>query len=155
MPNGQIIKGEDGIILLKDESGTTIGEIPCLTSWTIEASASLSAQATRCMKSNGDGGSASAADWATQTVESKSFNISAEFNWQKDDQIPAGVALDPTKVGDKVTFELYPDDDTAGEVVYTGAARIESVSVPSEVNGNITQSATLQGDGALTRDTVA
>lgn len=154
MPAGSVIKGEDGIIVLKSSAGVLIGEVPCLTSWTLEASASLNERNNRCMKSNNDGGSGSANNWATQTLEGKSFSLDLEFFWQENQSIPGSVKLDPTNVGEKIQFELKPNNSTSGKVVYTGSAIIESVSVPSEVTGDITCSVNLVGDGELVKSAI-
>ena len=43
MPNGTQISGEDGIVNLKEANGgADIGEVPCLESFSLEASAALS-----------------------------------------------------------------------------------------------------------------
>lgn len=152
MPAGELIKGEDGIINLLDPvTGNVIGEVPCLTQWSIDASASINERSAKCMKSNGDGGSGSTANWTNATVESRSASISMEFYWQKNQAIPAGVKLDPTNVGDSVNFELFPEDNIAGGIVYTGTAVIESAPISSEVAGDITTSVTLKLDGKLTK----
>lgn len=156
MPAGTQISGEDGIVKLIDaDTDIEIGEIPCLVSWTLEASASIASRSTRCMKSNGDGGSDTEASWDKNTVEGKSWNVSANFFWQENQSIPASLKLDPTNVGQKVKLELYPNDSDSGKVVYSGTAIIESVSDPSEVTGDVKCDVTLRGDGALATDTVS
>lgn len=151
MPAGQRITGEDGIILLKDSDGVVIGEVPCLMSFTIDTSASIAERNVTCMKSNGDGGSEVEKKWTELTLESKSWSGSLEFLWQEDQTIPASVALDATNVGDQLEVELYPNDNIADKVVYTGKARIESVSIPSTITEEIKQSVNIKGDGALTK----
>lgn len=155
MPAGTQITGEDGIIAILDSGGTPIGEIPCLTAWTLESSAAVSSRSTKCMKSNDDGGSTSTLAWDKQTVEGKSWNVTAAFFWQEDQLIPAAVQLDPTKVGEKVQVKLYPHDEDTDAVVYSGTAVIESVSTPSEVNGDVRVDVTFRGDGTLTKALVA
>lgn len=155
MPAGTQISGEDGIINLLDLEDVAIGEIPCLRSWSLEASASIAQRSVRCMKSNGDGGSDVEAAWDKNTVEGKSWSGNATFFWQENQSIPASLKLDPSNVGQKVKVELYPHDDASGKVIYSGTAIIESVSIPSEVAGDIQCEVTLRGDGALTQDTVS
>ena len=155
MPEGSQIAGEDGIITLKQPDGTIIGELPCLESWTLEASASLSQRGTRCMKSNGDGGSGSDGGWQSSTVESKSWTGTMEFYYQIDDEIPASEKLDVTNVGDIIGSDLFPNDNVTGRPVYSGEARIESVSVNSEATGDVKTSVSITGNGALLKSQVA
>ena len=56
MTAGKIIRGIDGIFSLT--SGATTEELPCLMSWTLESSASVTEENATCMASNDDGGSA-------------------------------------------------------------------------------------------------
>lgn len=140
MPAGQVINGENGRVTVQ---GSDTGEVPCLTSWILEGSASLNERNNRCMKSNDDN---AANQWSTQTLEGRGFSLELEFFWQEDEEIPASMQLDATNIGDVVDFELQPTD---GTVTYAGNAIIESVSIPSNVNGDITCSVTLQGNGAL------
>eukprot|EP00112_Aurelia_sp_Birch-Aquarium-sp1_P006634 Seg17282.1 transcript_id=Seg17282.1/GoldUCD/mRNA.D3Y31 product="hypothetical protein" protein_id=Seg17282.1/GoldUCD/D3Y31 len=156
MPQGQQISGEDGIVLLKNKSdGTVIGEIPCLTNWTLTTSASLSERGTKCMKSNGDGGSDSSGGWTNSTVESRSWNVSLEFYFQDAQDIPASVKLDPTNVGDEVILELFPNDNATGKVMYSGTAIIETAPVTSAVADDMKVTAELKGSGELTKAVVA
>jgi len=151
MAAGERIKGEDGIIEL---AGTD--EIACLTSWSLESSANVNTLEGRCMKSNSDGGSAVAAPWDEQETTSKSWSVTAEMFWQEDATAGANLGiLGPEFVGNSSTVKLYPNDSTSGQVEYSGSVIIESVGVPSEVSGRVTQSVTLRGDGALTKALVA
>lgn len=151
MPRGQRITGKDGIVQLT--SGTTSEEIPCLTSFTLDVSASLSAQTSNCMLSNGDGGTDVGAEWDTQTLESRSWTFSTEHQWQRDDEIGTTEIADVTNVGDRVDIVAYPNrKDGPGNRRYFGTAIIESVSVPVEAGGVITQSISYTGDGPLQKD---
>jgi len=76
-----------------------------------------------------------------------------EFFWQKTDE-GASTYLDPTKAGETVGVKLYPNDNASGEKEYSGSGLVASVSVPSEVGSNITQTVTITGDGALAIATV-
>ncbi len=154
MPNGTQISGEDGIVNLRTTAGVDIGEVPCLESFSLEASAALSERGTKCMKSNDDGGSASDGGWTRNTVESKSWSGTLEFYWQEDQLIPAAVQLDQTNVGDEIEGQFFPNDNVAGKVVYSGKARIESVSTSQEANGDIKASVTLKGNGELLKAAV-
>lgn len=154
MPQGTQISGEDGIVILKTMDGTVIGEVPCLTNWNIDSSAALNESSTKCMKSNGDGGSDSAGSWTKSRLESKSWTGSLEFFWQENQLIPASVQLDVTNVGDRLKLEVYPNDNVTGKVVYSGEAIIESAGTPSEVNGDIKQSVSFKGSGPLVKAVV-
>lgn len=146
--DGATILGEDGIISVGGN------EIPCLTSWSLTTNAELNAVPTRCMKSNGDGGSASAGGWVNQSLGNKSGTLEATFQWQEDD-IAAAADLRVDDVGNSVAVLLYPNDSTSGqrEISFTG--RIESIGIPSTVDGVITQTITIQSDGAITDGTVS
>lgn len=141
-----ITKGTDGV--LEITSGGTPEEVPCLRSWTLNSSSNLNTENTRCMKSNNDGGSASAIGWDTNTLQGKGWTVEMEFFWQKGDEA-ASTYLDPTKSGETVGVKLYPNDNVTGEKEYAGSGIITSVSVPSQVGSNITQTVSITGDGAL------
>lgn len=145
----EIITGEDGVIMLKEVGGADIGEIPQLTNWTLSATVSISERATKVMLSNDDGGSTSGGGWVDNRVESKAWTVQATFFWQSDQAIPAAVELDPSNIGDSVDVELFPNNDTTGSRRYTGSAIIQNVNVTADVNGDITCTADLKGDGAL------
>lgn len=155
MPAGQIITGEDGIINLKETGGTVIGEVPCLKSFSVETSADLSENNTKCMKSNDDGGSGSDGGWKNNRVSGKSWSATLEFAHQKEaTNVPGAIALDLTNVGDELTCEFFPNDKTSGDDVYSGNAIIESVSQPQEVDGDIYVTVNVKGNGALTKSQV-
>jgi hypothetical protein len=143
---GTITKGTDGVIEIT--GGGVPAEIPCLRSWTLNTSASFNEENTRCMKSNADGGSGVAVGWNSNILQGKGWTVEAEFFWQKDDEA-AAPDIEATAVGDTVTVKLYPNDNVTGEKEFSGSAHIQSVSVPSAVGSNITQTVTLVGDGAL------
>jgi len=150
MAAGTKTKGEDGI--LKKAAGN---DVACLRSWTLESNANIATLEGRCMKSNDDGGSGVAAPWDDQVVSGKSWSVSAEMFWQV---APVGVLqleLEPIDVGNEFVMELYPNNETTGKPYWTGTVIVESVGIPSEVDGYITQSVTLRGKGALTQAVAA
>lgn len=149
MPAGEIIRGIDGVVRLT--SGGVSEEIPCLTSWTIEASADVNQESNTCMASNGDGGAAAGGAWANSFTDGRSFSLSTEHFWQRDQTAGTTAIADATNVGDTVTFTVFPEGPT-GPVSYTGVAIIESVSVPSEAKGRITQSISYIGNGELEKN---
>ena len=155
MANGRIIRGIDGILSLTTATNSaTPGvteEIPCLQSWTLETSASVTEENATCMASNGDGGSDVGGAWNETWVEGRSFSLSSEHFWQSDQAAGATAIVDVDRVGEEMTFKLYPNGNATGAVVYEGKAHIESISTPSEVNGKIMQSLSYKGNGALTK----
>lgn len=155
MPQGTQISGEDGIIELLDDQGAVIGEIPCLKKWDLNVSANLSSRSTRCMLSNDDGGSDSSGGWEKSTLQSKSWEVSLEFFWQEDENIPASLQLDPTNVGDKLKVRLYPNKDSSGKISYQGDAFIQSAPITSDVDGDVMTTVSLKGTGGITKAAVA
>ena len=93
--------------------------------------------------------------WNESWTEGLSFSGSTEHRWQEGQDVGATGIADLDNVGDEVAFEVYPNGNAAGKVKYSGKAIIESVSVPSEVNGKIMQSLSFKGNGALTKSLVA
>lgn len=148
MPAGEIIRGIDGVVRLT--SGGVTEEIPCLTSWTIEASADVNQESNTCMASNGDGGAAAGGAWANAFTDGRSFSLSTEHFWQREQTAGTTSIADVTNVGDTVTFSVAPTGNL-GTIFYSGTAIIESVSVPSEAKGRITQSISYIGDGELAK----
>lgn len=155
MPAGEIIRGIDGIMKILDTSDVEIGEIPCLLNWEISASATTRTINTKCMLSNSDGGSAASGGWDATETDSKGYTMSSNHRWQEDQTIPTQAAVDVDDVGTKIKFEVYPNTAATGKVIYSGTAIITSVSVPSEVNGEISQTVNFTGDGALVKALVA
>lgn len=143
----QILTGEDGIIEVDSN------EVPCLREWTLQTTANISTQQTKCMKSNGDGGSTSSGAWEDAILTSKSWSLELTFFWQETAE-GAAPSLDPIDVGKSAAVKLYPHLSTSGKVEWSGTGLISNVSVPSTVDGKITQTVSLTGNGALTRATV-
>lgn len=155
MPAGSVIKGVDGIIALLTTGDVAIGEVPHLKEWEISTSAATETIATKAMLSNDDGGSSVGGGWVENEVTDLSYSITMSFRWQENVSIPASVQLDPTNVGDKIKFNLYPNTDASGKIEYSGTAIITSAGVPSTVNGEIGHTVTLTGTGALVKATVS
>lgn len=154
MPNGELITGEDGIISLREiDTNDHIAQVPCLTQWTLDASASIDERSSKCMKSNGDGGDGVDANWTNATVVSKSGSLTLDFYWQNDPSILGGERLDPTHVGDGILATLHPDDFslTGGSVVYRVFGIIESVNINSEVAGDIQATAIIKVSEVLNK----
>ena len=144
---GTITKGTDGVLAITSGTNSVV-EVPSLRSWTLQSSAQMNTENTRCMKSNSDGGSTQTGGWDSNILQGKNWQVEMEFFWQKDDE-GASPYLDPTQAGNTVEVDLYPNDNTAGEKKYEGTGLVQSVSVPSQVGSNIMQTVTVVGDGAL------
>jgi hypothetical protein len=142
MAAGSTIKGEDGIIKIGGAN-----EIPMLTDWEFNSTADINALPTKVMKSNNDGGSGAAGGFAKQTAGTKSANFSATFQWQENDAAGCMSELRTNDVGKSVTFELYPNGNSAGKRKLSGNALIASVGVAANVDGVITQTAQFTVDG--------
>lgn len=152
MPAGERIKGSEGIIELSD--GVTTEEIPNLTEWTLNTQANLNEQEASFMLSNGDGGAAAGGQWSTKTLTSKSFSFTTNHRWQEDQTVGTTGIADVTDIGAEVTFKLYPNGNASGQVEYSGTALIQSVSVPSQADEEMTQEITFEGTGALVKTIV-
>lgn len=140
----QVISGADGIIEVASN------EVPCLREWTLQTSANINTEQTKCMKSNGDGGSTSSGGWDAATLTSKAWTGEFTFFWQETDE-GASPDLDLTDVGKSIAIKVYPHLSTSGKVEYSGTGIIANVSLPSNVDGNIQQTVSVTGDGALVR----
>jgi predicted secreted protein len=58
-------------------------------------------------------------------------------------------------IGTEVTLNLYPEGDTSGDTFYTGSAIVTGRTINSSYDGLVEMSISVQGNGALTEDTVA
>jgi hypothetical protein len=150
MSAGATISGQDGIIKI---NGAT--EIGMLTGWTYATKADIKALDTRVMLSNGDGGSSATGGWDKQVVGAKSATLEITQQWQETDITAATAALRTDQVGALVTFSLFPNKNVSGKRVIAGNARISSISVPSTVDGVVTQTTSLVVDGQPTDTPVA
>jgi|DEB0MinimDraft_6_1074348.scaffolds.fasta_scaffold68568_2 hypothetical protein len=138
----QILSGEDGIIEIDGN------EVPCLREWTLQATANINSESTKCMLSNGDGGSTTTGGWEQATLTSKNWNATFTFFWQETAE-GAAPDLSIVDVGKSVAVKLYPNKSTTGKKEYSGNALITDVSIPSNVDNKITQTVTVTGDGDL------
>jgi len=80
----------------------------------------------------------------------KSFTASLDVQWD-----PATASnQDDLVVGTEITFQIYPEGETAGDTYYTGSGIVTGRSVTSSVGEMVTASFTVQGSGDLTTTTV-
>ncbi len=152
---GQIISAKDGRLSLADDDSTaTQPEVPCMTDWNLGVSAQFNTDNNVCMASNDDGGSSQSANWDSNELTGKGWNVSAQLYWQEVDE-GASPAIDPVNIGTRKYARLYPNEKDAAKVLYKGWVYIENVEVPSNVSGKIRQNITLRGDGALAKEAIA
>lgn len=80
-----------------------------------------------------------------------SWSGSVEVYWDETDT-NGQVAL---TVGAEVTLNVYPEGSTTGDSYLTGSAIVTGRTINSSFDGMVEASITVQGNGALTADTVA
>ena len=80
-----------------------------------------------------------------------SWSGSVEVYWDETDT-SGQVAL---TVGAEVTLNVYPEGSTSGDSYLTGSAIVTGRTINSSFDGMVEASITVQGNGALTADTVA
>jgi len=71
--------------------------------------------------------------------------------WDETDSTGQGALT----IGTEVTLNLYPEGDTSGDTFYTGSAIVTGRTINSSYDGLVEMSISVQGNGALTEDTVA
>jgi predicted secreted protein len=80
-----------------------------------------------------------------------SWSGSVEVYWDETDT-NGQVAL---TVGAEVTLNVYPEGSTTGDSYLTGSAIVTGRTINSSFDGMVEASITVQGNGALTADTVS
>ena len=81
----------------------------------------------------------------------KSFDGSLDVFWVESD---VG-GQDALTVEAEITFSVYPEGSTTGDVYYTGSAIVTSRSLTASYDGMVEMSIGIQGNGALTSATVS
>jgi len=81
----------------------------------------------------------------------KSFDGSLDVFWVESD---AG-GQDALTVDSEITFSVYPEGSTTGDVYYTGSAIVTSRSITASYDGMVEMSIGIQGNGALSSATVS
>ena len=79
------------------------------------------------------------------------FTGTIDVLWDETDESGQGALI----IGASVTLNLYPEGDTSGDVYLTGEAIVTGRSVNSTFDGLVEMSISVQGNGALSRTTVA
>ena len=126
-------KGSEGVVKV---GANTVAEV---RSWTVTESAD-----TLEDTSMGD---------TARTYKSSltTFTGSLDVFWDETDTNGQGALT----IGAEVTFNVYPEGDTAGDTYYTGTAIVTEVSRTASFDGLVEASVSLQGTGALSESTVA
>ena len=81
----------------------------------------------------------------------KSFDGSLDVFWVESDT----GGQDALTVQAEITFSVYPEGSTTGDVYYTGSAIVTSRSITASYDGMVEMSIGIQGNGALTSATVS
>ena len=80
-----------------------------------------------------------------------SFTATIDALWSEDDTD----GQDALAIGAEVTFGVYPEGDTTGDVFLSGVGIVNSKPINSSYDGLVETSFSLQGTGVLTKSTVA
>ena len=80
-----------------------------------------------------------------------SFSGSVDVFWDETDSTGQGALT----IGAEVTLNLYPEGPSPGDTYLSGSAIVTSRSISSSFDGMVEMSISVQGNGALTTDTVA
>jgi len=78
------------------------------------------------------------------------FTATIDVLWDESDTAGQGALTN----GAEVTFGLYPEGDTTGDVYLTGTGIVTGRSVSASFDGLVEMSISLQGSGALSQTTV-
>jgi hypothetical protein len=79
------------------------------------------------------------------------FTGTIDVLWDETDATGQGALT----IGAAVTLNLYPEGDTSGDTYLTGEAIVTGRSVNSTYDGLVEMSISVQGNGALSQETVA
>lgn len=89
--------------------------------------------------------------WKTHLVGLKSWSGNVKCHWDETDT-NGQVAMTE---GASVSLALYPEGADSGDSYFSGTATISSVQVSASRDGVVSASFAFEGNGALTRATVA
>jgi hypothetical protein len=79
------------------------------------------------------------------------FTGTIDVLWDETDTAGQGALT----AGAEVTLNLYPEGDTSGDTYLTGSAFVTGRSINSTYDGLVEMSISVQGNGALSQETVA
>ena len=77
------------------------------------------------------------------------FSGSIDMNWDEGD-----TSQEEMDVGSSLTFTLWPEGNTSGDISFSGSGIVTSMSVGVTLDGVTTRTVAFQGTGALTQGTV-
>jgi predicted secreted protein len=80
-----------------------------------------------------------------------SFSGSVDVFWDETDSTGQGALT----INAEVTLNLYPEGSTTGDTYLSGSAIVTGRSISSSFDGMVEMSISVQGNGALTTNTVA
>jgi hypothetical protein len=83
------------------------------------------------------------------SVSYKAWAGTVDVLWNPDDAGQNGVT-----VGSSLSFLLYPEGASTGDVEYSGTGIVTGITRTATYDGLVEQSVTFQGSGTLTKDTV-
>jgi hypothetical protein len=87
----------------------------------------------------------------TYKLSLTSFSGSVDVFWDETDSTGQGAL----SIGAEVTLNLYPEGSTTGDTYLSGSAIVTSRSISSSFDGMVEMSISVQGNGALTTNTVS
>jgi len=125
--------GKDGVVSI---GGNTVAEF---NAWSIDESANVI----------DDTNLTDTAD--THQAGTTNWSASIECYWDETDTTGQGAMT----IGASVSVVFLPEGETSGDVSRTGTATITGKSQGSSLNSMVTQTFSLQGNGALVDGTVA
>lgn len=89
--------------------------------------------------------------WKTHLVGQKSWSGNLKCHWDETDTNGQGALIE----GASVSLGLYPEAAASGASYFSGTATIHNVQISASVNGVVSASFAFEGNGAVTRTTVA
>lgn len=89
-------------------------------------------------------------DWRTHLAGHKSWTASITVHWDPADS----TGQEALTVGASASVKLYPSGDQSGDAEASGDCTITSVGVASQLEGVVSRTIEVQGNGALTWGTV-
>lgn len=88
--------------------------------------------------------------WRTHKTGLKSWRSTITAHWDETDT----TGQNAMTTGASVTANLYPEGDGSGDTYFTGTGTIERIQRQNNMNGIISATFDVAGNGALTKTTV-
>ena len=93
--------------------------------------------------------------WGSSLYGSKDWNVSVDGLYDPDDPMNAEELFDAIANDTRLLLEMAVITSTGGGLVFKGYANASGLVIGASYNDAITFSGTLQGDGPITKGTVA